>query len=274
MALSPNMNVMIKAAEKAGRSLVRDFGEVEQLQVSRKGPGDFVTAADVRAEEIIHYELSKARPDFDFLMEERGAVKATNNKGIGKSEYRWIVDPLGGTSNFMHGLPHWNVSIALEHNGEIIAGIIYDPTKDELFRAEKGLGAFIRNKRLRVSGRSDFDGSMIACGAATHSEKAVPFMAEYFAVKRAGADVRRFGAPALDLAYVAAGRVEGFWERDLKIWDVAAASIIVKEAGGMLGDISSRADPLVTGNVICTNANMFTDLKKIIADAGQKKDAA
>jgi myo-inositol-1(or 4)-monophosphatase len=274
MALSPNMNVMIKAAEKAGRSLARDFGEVEQLQVSRKGPGDFVTAADIRAEEIIYEELSRARPDHDFLMEERGAVKADGTKGSSNSEYRWIVDPLDGTSNFMHGLPHWNISIALEHKGEIIAGLVFDPVKDETFRAEKGMGAFIRNKRLRVSGRSNFDSAMIACGAPGRSENAALFISEYMAVKNTGANIRRLGAAALDLAYVAAGRVEGFWERGLKQWDVAAASIIVKEAGGMLGDLSGQKDPIVTGNVICANMSLFNDLKKLLADVEKKKNAA
>lgn len=270
MALSPNMNVMIRAAEKAGRSLVRDFGEVEQLQVSRKGPGDFVTAADIRAEEIIYAELSKARPDFDFLMEERGEVKA----GSSKSEYRWIVDPLDGTSNFLHGLPHWNISIALEHNDEIIAGVVFDPAKDELFRAEKGTGAFIRNKRLRVSGRTNFDTAMIACGAPARSEKSALFMSEYLAVKKTGANIRRFGAAALDLAYVAAGRLEGFWERGLSPWDAAAGYILIKESGGMVGDISSQKNPVFTGNIIGANTDLFTDLKKLLANVEQEKNAA
>lgn len=270
MALSPNMNVMIKAAEKAGRSLVRDFGEVEQLQVSRKGPGDFVTAADIRSEEIIYGELSKARPDFDFLMEERGEVKS----GSGKSDYRWIVDPLDGTSNFLHGIPHWNITIALEEKGEIIAGIIYDPVKDEMFRAERGGGAFLRHKRLRVSGRTNFDSAMIACGAPARNEKPGLFMSEYLAVKKTGANIRRFGAAALDLAYVAAGRCEGFWERGLKPWDVAAGYLIVREAGGGVKDIEGKESPVRTGNIICANMELFNDLNKMLNDAGRKKDAA
>lgn len=269
MALSPTINVMIKAAEKAARSLVRDFGEVEQLQVSRKGPGDFVSAADHRSEEIIFSELSKARPDYGFLMEERG--KAGNND----SEYRWIVDPLDGTSNFLHGIPHWNISIALEHKGEIVAGVIYDPVKQDLFRAEKDGGAFLRNRRLRVSGRVSLEQSMIFTGAPrrAHAEHE-QFMSEYNAVQKICPGVRRYGAAALDLAYVAAGRCEAFWERHLKAWDIAAGYLIVREAGGLISDIDSAQSPVITGNVIAANAELFAELKKLLNSVGQGKNAA
>ncbi len=269
MALSPTMNVMLRAAEKAARSLIRDFGEVEQLQVSRKGPGDFVSAADHRAEEIIHGELSKARPDYAFLMEESGAVGDKN------AEYCWIIDPLDGTSNFLHGVPHWCISIGLEHNKEIIAGVVYDPVRDEMFRAEKGTGAFMRNKRLRVSGRALLDSAMIATGqpARDHRESD-QFMGEYHAVLKNCAGIRRFGAAALDLSYVAAGRYEGFWERGLKAWDMAAGYLIIKEAGGIATTIDDRKMPVHEGNIIAGNDQLFEPLRKLVKDAGQKKDAA
>ena len=258
---SPIINVMVKAAEKASRTLLRDFGEVENLQVSAKGPGDFVSAADRRAEEIIKYELEKARPDFGFLMEESGA------SGNPKAESRWIVDPLDGTTNFLHGIPHWAISIALETKGEIVAGLVYDPVKDELFTAEKNAGAFQRRRRrMRVSGRNDLMQSTIATGAprpAQHSRDR--FMKEYQAVINVAPGLRRFGAAALDLAYVAAGRYEGFWERDLKIWDVAAGVLMVRESGGFVHDLDSdKNDPIATGNLVAGNDKIFTDLKKVL----------
>ncbi|MCB9995705.1 MAG: inositol monophosphatase [Rhodospirillales bacterium] len=268
MALSPNINVMIKAAEKAGRSLVRDFGEVEQLQVSRKGPGDFVSAADLRAEEIIFKELSFARSDFGFLMEESGV------KGPQDAESIWIVDPLDGTNNFLHGIPHWCISIALEEKGEIVAGIIHDPVKDETFRAEKGNGAFMKNKRLRVSARNNLEGAMIACGQPSGTD-ASQFINEYTAMLKATANgVRRYGAAALDLAYVAAGRYEGFWERGLKAWDMAAGCIIIKEAGGRVSDIAGTKNPVHERNILAGNAELYDDLKKVLHSVKQEKDAA
>lgn len=270
MALSPDMNVMIKAAEKAGRSLVRDFGEVEQLQVSRKGPGDFVSAADIRSEEIIHYELSKARPDYSFLMEERGEVPGK------EAAIRWIVDPLDGTSNFLHAIPHWCISIALEKDGEVVAGLIHDPVKDETFRAEKGLGAFIRNKRLRVSSRSDLEQSMIFTGAPDCSGDAQEqFMAEYTKMQSICPAIRRMGAAALDIAYVAAGRCEGFWERHIKPWDIAAAHIILRESGGRISDIdNSRENPIYTGNVLAANALLYDDLSELLRKIEYGKNTA
>lgn len=264
MALqSPDLSVMIKAAEKAARSLIRDFGEVEQLQVSQKGPGDFVSAADRRAEEIIHEELKNARPNHGFLMEESGAIAGKD------PSKRFIIDPLDGTTNFLHGIPHWCISIALEVDNEITAGVIYDPVKDELFSAEKNGGAFMRRKRLRVSGRSDLMQATIATGAPRRAAAQRDlFMREYKAVMNVAPGLRRFGAAALDLAYVAAGRYEGFWERDLKAWDIAAGMLIVKEAGGFVCDPDDdRKNPLDTGSVIASNSGVFQDLKKVIKSA-------
>ena len=262
-AQSPDLNVMIKAAEKAARSLIRDFGEVEQLQVSQKGPGDFVSAADRRAEEIIYEELSQARPNYGFLMEESGVKNP-------KAERRYIIDPLDGTTNFLHGIPHWAISIALEDvrdgKGEVIAALVYDPVKDEMFTAEKGQGAFMRRKRLRVSGRRDLMMATIACGAPRRAlEKQQRFLNEYQAVLNVAPGIRRFGAAALDLAYVAAGRYEAFWERDLKAWDVAAGILIVKEAGGFAKDIDKESlNPLDTGNILAANGDIYPQLKKVL----------
>lgn len=254
--LSPTMNVMIKAAEKAARSLLRDFGEVENLQVSQKGPGDFVSAADTRAEQLIHDELVYARPDYGFLMEEGGKVEGKDK------DYRWIVDPLDGTSNFLHGLPHWAISIALEHKGEIIAGLVHDPVKDEMFHAEKGKGAFVRRMRLRVSGRKDLKTAMIATGEPMRNPS---FNAEHKALKDAGASMRRFGAASLDMCYVAAGRFECFWERNLKPWDLAAGYIILKEAGGSACDLDKDTkNSVFSGNILATNAELFHATKQLL----------
>lgn len=270
MALSPTINVMLRAAEKAGRSLIRDFGEVEQLQVSRKGPGDFVSAADRRSEEIIFNDLNYARPEYGFLMEE-GSGSDVNPD----AELRWIVDPLDGTSNFLHGVPHWCISIALEEKGEVIAGVIYDPVKDEVFRAEKGEGAFMRNKRLRVSGRNSFDDAMIATGQPRREmAKQNEFMNEYKAVLQHTGLVRRYGAAALDMAYVAAGRFDGFWERGLHPWDLAAGTLIVKEARGMATTIEGRDVPIHKGNVLAANIELYNDLKNLLNKAQSEKDAA
>ncbi len=263
-AQSPILNVMMKAAEKAARSLIRDFGEVEQLQVSRKGPGDFVSAADKRAEQIIFEELKYAHPKYCFLMEESGEHKGEN------TDFRWIIDPLDGTANFLHGLPHWCISIALETRGELTHGLIYDPVKDEMFTAEKNGGAFIhRNKRLRVSGRRDTLSALVITGAPRRADgDQDQFFREQRAVWDSGAMLRRNGAAALDLAYVAAGRAEAFWERKLKPWDVAAGILIVKEAGGFICDLDShKNNPLDTGNILAANEAVFNDMKKILKDA-------
>lgn len=260
MALSsPDLNVMVKAAEKAARSLNRDFGEVEQLQVSRKGPADFVSAADKRAEKVIFDELKYARPTYGFLMEESGEVKGT-------ADARFIIDPLDGTTNFLHGIPQWAISIALEEKGEVTVGVVYDPVKDELFHAVKGQGAFLRRKRLRVSGRGNMDMAIVATGAPRRAlNNQEQFFKEQRAVWDTGASLRRLGAAALDLVYVAAGRYDGFWERNLNQWDVAAGLLIVREAGGFTCDIDSdKNDPFKTGNVLAGNEDVFATLKKVL----------
>jgi myo-inositol-1(or 4)-monophosphatase len=260
---SPHMNTMIKASEKAARSLIRDFGEVEQLQISQKGPGDFVSAADKRAEEIIYEVLSEAYPKFGFLMEESG------KRGDADSDYRWIVDPLDGTTNFLHGIPHWCISIALEHKGEIVCGLIHDPVKNEMFTAEKNAGAFLQRKRLRVSGRRDPRLSCVLTGAPHRAKNNhEQFFREYEAAWGMGVSLRRYGAAALDMAYVAAGRAEAFWERGLREWDIAAGYLIVKEAGGFVGDLNApHKSPLSSGDVIAANESLFTDLQKVLKAA-------
>lgn len=258
-ATSPLMNVMIKAAEKAGRNLTRDFGEVENLQVSRKGPADFVTAADKRAEEIIFEELKKARPSYSFMMEERGAVKGEDSENV------WIVDPLDGTHNFMHGLPHWCVSIALESKGRIEAGIVYDPIKEEIFRAERSGGAFMGRKRLRVSGRRDMESSSIAFGGASlDAEKQKRYIQELNAVTSVAPLARRYGSAALDLCYVAAGRYDAYWERGIKSWDVAAGYLIVKEAGGFVTSIDNEDNPVHSHQIIAGNQEIYAQTRKIL----------
>lgn len=263
MAVSPTLNVMMKAAEKAARSLIRDFGEVEQLQVSMKGPADFVSAADRRSEEILYEELKKARPDYSFLMEESGSVKGSD------PDHMWIIDPLDGTTNFLHGIPQWAISIGLVEKGTVTHGVIYDPVKDEMFHAEKNGGAFLRKKRLRVSGRGNMESAIIVTGAprramGNHEQ----FFNEQRAVWNTGANLRRLGAAALDLAYVAAGRYEGYWERLLKPWDVCAGIIIIKEAGGFVSDIDSTTNnPLETGNIVASNAKLFETLSKVLKSA-------
>lgn len=259
MAGSANLNVMMKVARKAGRGLVKDFGEVENLQVSSKGPGDFVSRADRQAEETIREELMEARPTYGFLGEEGTEIEGQD------PTRRWIVDPLDGTTNFLHGLGHWAVSIALEHKGQIVAGVIYDPVKDEMFYAEKGFGSFMNESRLRVSGRRTMSDALFAAGMpfATHGDFGRSFQ-EMSRLLPICSGVRRFGAAALDMAYVAAGRVDGFWEWDLNAWDIAAGVIIVKEAGGFVEAMDPEADPVETGTVICGNGELFEKFAKVV----------
>ena len=257
---SANLNIMIKAARKTARSLIKDFQEVENLQVSMKGAGDFVSRADLRAEEILKEELMTARPTYGWLAEEGG-------EEAGKDPTRrWIVDPLDGTTNFLHGLPHWAISIALEHKGEVVAGVIYDAAKDELFWAEKGEGAWLNDsKRLRVSNRNRMIESIFATGLPFGGRSDLPATLKDMArLLPATAGVRRFGAASLDMAYVAAGRYEGFWERRLKSWDIAAGIIIVKEAGGFVQPLNPEGDILEDGEVICSNEPIFDQFSKVI----------
>ncbi len=258
------VNVMAETAEKAGRALLRDFNEVEHLQVSKKGPGDFVSNADHKAEKIIMEQLQKARPSYSFLMEEGGVKKGTD------ASLKWIVDPLDGTTNFLHGLPHWAISIALEKDGEVVAGVVYDPIKDEMFSAEKGTGAIMTGRRMRVSSRTDFSQCLIAIGGARFNNKDYEiYMAELAAVTPFAA-TRRFGAASLDICYVAAGRFDAFWERGLKAWDVAAAALIVKEAGGYVSDMDGGKDYVYGGSFITGNPAIHGDLLKRLKAVGKE----
>jgi myo-inositol-1(or 4)-monophosphatase len=259
---SANVNIMIKAARKAGRSLLRDFGEVEQLQVSSKGPGDFVSRADLRAEEIVREELTTARPNYGWVGEESKPTAGAD------PTRRWLVDPLDGTTNFLHGLPHWAVSIALEHKGEIVAGVIFDPVKDEIFVAEKGAGAWMNDRRLRVSGRRDMLEMIFATGIPFGGRPELPrTLRELATLTPRTAGIRRWGSAALDLAYVAAGRYEGFWERGLHAWDIAAGLLIVREAGGLVEGMRRGEDPLETGELICANGVIFDTFAAVIRNA-------
>ena len=259
MAGSANLNVMMKTARKAGRALVKDFGEVENLQVSAKGPGDFVSRADKAAEAMIREDLMHARPSYGFLGEEDKEIAGDD------PTRRWIVDPLDGTTNFLHGLPHWAVSIALELKGQIVAGVVYDPVKDEMFYAEKGGGAWMNEGRLRVSGRHRLIEAIFATGLPFAGRGELPETFQELArLLPVTSGVRRFGAAALDLAYVAAGRYDGFWERGLHAWDMAAGLIIVREAGGIAEPLVPGDDILADGNVICANEPIFETFAKII----------
>ena len=257
------INVMEKAAQKAGRKLARDFGEVEQLQVSRKGPADFVSAADTAAERIIRSDLEYARPDFGFLLEEGGEIKGTDPKNS-----RWIVDPLDGTTNFLHGIPHFAISIALEQQGEIVVALIYNPITDDTYWAEKGRGAYLNSRRLRVSSRRSLKDCVLATGipfAGRPNHKPFLHNLESFMPNVAG--VRRFGAASLDLAYVAAGRFDGFWESDLSPWDLAAGILIAREAGGSVSTFDGRDRALETGEILATNNSIHGPMLRTLQQA-------
>ena len=257
------MNVMVGAARKAGRGLARDFGEVENLQVSIKGPANFVTAADHRAEETIYQELAKARPGYGFLMEERGLVE-----GADKS-HRWIVDPLDGTTNFLHGIPMFAISIGLEREGQLIAGVIYNPATDELFMAEKGKGCFLlgrpHDRRMRVAVRKTMADCVVATGIPRlgrpdHGR----FLIEVKAVMAEVAGIRRTGSAALDLAWTAAGRFDGYWEHNIKPWDMAAGILMVREAGGTVTDLDGGSAMLESGGVLVANAQIHRGLMQVL----------
>lgn len=268
---SPTINVMVRAAERAGRTLVRDFGEVEQLQVSKKGPADFVSTADFKAEKTIRAELAKARPGFGFLMEESAEVKGADGNG------RWIVDPLDGTTNFLHGIPHFAISIAAEVNGEVTAGVIMNPVTNELFYAEKGKGAFVQinggiDRRLRVSGRRLLEESLIGTGAPFKGHGDIPkFLGELDEILPKVAGIRRMGAAALDLAYVAAGRLDAFWETGLNAWDVAAGIILVSEAGGYVTEINGKRDPLNGSSILAANTHLHLPVAKMLKSAAKAR---
>ena len=259
MLRSALVNVMVQAARKAARSLKRDFGEVEKLQVSLKGPANFVTAADRRAEEILREELGKARPGYGFLGEEGGHVDGTDKTNT------WIVDPLDGTTNFLHGIPQFAISIGLEREGTIVAGVVYNPANDELFVAERGKGAFLNEQRLRVAGRQRLQDAVIACGLPHHGRGDLAlFRTEFAAVQEKVAGLRRFGAASLDLAWVAAGRLDAYWERDLSSWDMAAGVLVVREAGGYVTDTDGGDAMLTKGHIIAGNETMHREVMRLL----------
>jgi myo-inositol-1(or 4)-monophosphatase len=263
MLQSALLNVMVKAARRAGRSLKRDLGEIENLQVSMKGPANFVSLADRRAEEMLYDDLAKARPGYGFIGEEGG-----QREGADKS-HTWIVDPLDGTTNFLHGIPQFAISIALQREGTVIAGVIYNPANEELYTAERGKGAFLNDQRIRVAGRRKLNECVIACGL-PHIGRGDHELSrqEMSELQNRVAGLRRFGAASLDMAFVAAGRLDGYWERNLQSWDMAAGLIIVREAGGIVSGIAGDDDPLITRNVICGNEFVHAELVKILKPLG------
>ena len=254
------MNVIIMACEKASKSLIRDFGEIEKLQVSVKGPSDFVSSADKKVEKTLINELKKSRPDYSFLTEETGEIKLKN------SEYRWIIDPIDGTLNFLHGIPHFAISVALEKKNEVVCGVIYDPIKNEMFLAEKESGAYLNNTRIRVSSRKKLKDCMLFTGGPTFTSKNKELnFTEYKKISYfLPSPIRKMGSATLDMAYVAAGRADGFFQRNLNYWDIAAGIIIVKEAGGFITDYSGNSDYISGRNIIVTNSFINEDLVSLI----------
>jgi myo-inositol-1(or 4)-monophosphatase len=264
--LSAHMTVMHAAAQKAAKRLLRDFNEVENLQVSVKGPGDFVSQADLRAEQSLREDLEKARPGYGMLMEESG------ESGSEKWTWRWIVDPLDGTTNFLHGIPHWAISIGLERRlpeggSEMVAGVVYSPVNNELFWAEKGVGAYLNDKRLRVSARRELKDAVFATGvpfAATSGANRLAFARTLSTLMPQIAGVRRFGSAALDLAWTAAGRYDGYWEMGIHPWDIAAGMLIVREAGGYATD--GEGKDVIAGTVVAANPHMHPKLLEVVQD--------
>lgn len=255
---------MIAAARKAGRALKRDFGEVEKLQVSLKGPSNFVSAADHRAEETLYQELSKARPGYGFLGEEGGA-----REGADKT-HTWIVDPLDGTTNFLHGIPQFGIAIGLAREGSVVAGLVYNPATEEMFLAERGKGAFLNDQRIRVANRRQLADAVIACGLPHRGRPNIPLgKKETGAMQEHVAGLRRFGAAALDLAWVAAGRLDGYWERDVKPWDMAAGLILVREAGGFVSDCDGGDEMLEKGHIVAGNETMQKEILRMLRETAK-----
>jgi myo-inositol-1(or 4)-monophosphatase len=256
---SANINVMVKACRRAAKTLIRDFGEIEKLQISVKGPGDFVTASDLKVEKIIIEELLKARPNHSILSEEAGEIKNDD-------EFKWIIDPIDGTANFLHGIPHFAISIGLEHNKKIICGIIYDPIKDEMFAAEKGNGCYLNNQRIRVAARTKLKDCIIFTGGPKYDSKDNELtLQEYKKVSsEVEISIRKLGSAALDMAYVAAGRCDGFWQRNLSYWDIAAGIILIKEAGGFITDFKGGDDYIQNKTIIAGNSKINEEMIKIL----------
>jgi len=256
---SANINVMVKVCRKAAKILIRDFGEIENLQVSLKGPGNFVTTSDIKVEKILVEELQKARPTYSILSEEIGQI---NND----ESFKWIIDPIDGTSNFLHGIPHFAISIGLEHDKEIICGIIYDPIKDEMFTAEKGNGAYVNNKRMRVSSRSKLKDCIIFTGGPRQNPKDKElFFVEYKNFSSiVKTPIRKMGSASLDIAYVAAGRCDGFWQRNLNYWDYAAGIILVKESGGFVTDFNGKNRYIENKTILVTNSKIDKEMIEVL----------
>ena len=256
---SANINVLVKATRKAAKTLIRDFGEIEKLQVSVKGPGDFVTMSDKKVEKILIDELQKARPDYSILSEEVGLIKKDE-------EFKWVIDPIDGTANFLHGIPHFAISIGLEKNKEIICGIIYDPIKDEMFVAEKGNGSYLNNQRVRVSSRSKLNNCMVVTGGPRrNSEDREKVIGEYKKFSSViDIPIRKMGSAALDMAYVASGRFDGFWQRNLNYWDIAAGVIIVKEAGGFVTDFLGSNKYVENKTILVANSKINEQMIKVL----------
>ena len=260
---SPQINLIIKACMKASRSLIRDFGEIENLQVSTKGPGDFVSSADKRTEKILIDELQKAHPDYGIITEEKGIINKSNIKN------RWIIDPIDGTMNFLNGIPQFAISIGYEENGEIKCGVIFNPIMNEMFLAEKGNGAFLNNQRIRVSKQKKINDALLVTGGPKGASKIKnKIYSEYINVSNNVSNVRKFGSAALDMAYVACGRFDGYWQRELNYWDVAAGIIILKEAGGFVNFFEEDINSPLKKNILATNSNIHEKLRELL----DKKD--
>ena len=256
---SANINVMVKACRKASKTIIRDFGEIENLQVSLKGPGDFVTMSDKKVEKILIEELNKARPSYSILSEEIGEIKNDD-------EFKWIIDPIDGTANFMHGIPHFAISIGLEHNKEIISGVVYDPIKDEMFLAEKGNGSYLNNQRIRVSSRQKLKDCIIFTGGPKHNatDKELILKEQKNFTEKVFVPLRKMGSASLDIAYVAAGRCDGFWQRNLNYWDIAAGVILVKESGGFITDFNGNYDYIKNKSVIASNPKINKEMIEVL----------
>ena len=256
---SANINVMVKACRKASKIIIRDFGEIEKLQVSLKGPGDFVTASDKKVEKILINELQEARPSYSILSEEIGQIN--NDKS-----FKWIIDPIDGTANFLHGIPHFAISIGLEHDGEIICGIVYDPIKDEMFVAEKGNGSYLNNQRMRVSSRSKLKDCIVFTGGPKLESKNKELALEEYKKfsSKILIPIRKLGSASLDMAYVAAGRCDGFWQRNLNYWDIAAGIILVKEAGGFVTDFEGENRYVENKTILATNSRINKEMIEVL----------
>ena len=257
---SPQINIITKACMKASRPLIRDFGEIENLQVSSKGPGDFVTSADKRTEKIIIEELQKAHPDYGIITEESGIINKANTNN------RWIIDPIDGTTNFLNGIPQYAISIGYEEENEIKCGVIFDPIKNEMFCAEKGNGAYLNNSRIRVSNKKKLKDALLVTGGPRQSSKIKEeIFSEFIKVSNSVlSPVRKFGSAALDVAYVACGRFDGYWQRELNYWDIAAGIIILKEAGGFVNFFEKDNESPLKRNILASNSNIHDELSNLI----------